>query len=309
MAAIATALFSATKTGDHIVAPRALYGGTHHLFSEELPHLGFKISMVDARDPEEIAEAIRDDTKVIYIETPGNPLLELTDIPAVVEIARRRGLVTIADNTFATPFCQRPLELGVDLVVHSATKYLGGHGDTIAGIIVGPQESIQRARETTLRYLGSVLGPFDAWLILRGMHTLPLRMERHCANALALARFLESLPKVERVYYPGLPSHPQHDLARRQMSAYGGMISFEVRGGVEAGARLLDGVRLCTLTASLGDVRTLISHPASMTHAANIVPRGQRLAAGIGDGLIRLSVGLEDPNDLIEDLERALANL
>lgn len=309
MGAISTALLTLAAAGDHIVAPHTVYGGTHHLLAAELPRLGIETSFVDATDSENVQEAVRKNTKVLYIETPGNPNLDIVDLAAMVEIAKEHGLKTIADNTFATPVVQRPLEMGVDLVVHSATKYLGGHGDAVAGVMVGSRDFVKKARSTVLRHFGAPLGPFEAWLILRGMQTLPLRVERHSANALAVAQFLEGHPKVERVFYPGLPSHPQHALAKRQMRAFGGMVSFEVKGGMKAGEELMRRVRLCTLAVSLGDVRTLISHPASMTHAPNIVSPEERRAAGISDGLIRLSVGLEDPSDIIADLDQALQGL
>lgn len=306
MGGISTAILTLAAAGEHIVAPQTVYGGTHHLMATELPRLGVEVTFVDATDAENVQEAVRKNTRVLYIETPGNPNLNLVDISAMVEIAKVHGLKTVADNTFATPFLQRPLEIGVDVVVHSATKYLGGHGDAIAGLIIGSRDFVHKARSTVLRHFGASLGPFEAWLVLRGMQTLPLRMERHSANALAVAQFLEGHPKVQRVFYPGLPSHPQHPLAKRQMRAFGGMVSFEVKGGMPAGEEVMRRVRLCTLAVSLGDVRTLISHPASMTHAPNIVPPEERRAAGISDGLIRLSVGLEDPPDIIADLDQAL---
>ncbi|MBI2845462.1 MAG: PLP-dependent transferase [Chloroflexi bacterium] len=309
MGAISTALLTLAAGGDHIVAPHTVYGGTHHLMASELPKMGIETTFVDATDPENVEEAVRENTRILYIETPGNPNLDIVDIAAMVEIAKEHGLHTVADNTFATPILQNPLALGVDVVVHSATKYLGGHGDAVAGVIVGSEDFIKKARSTVLRHFGASLGPFEAWLILRGMQTLPLRVERHSTNALAVAQFLEGHPKVERVFYPGLPSHPQHALAKRQMRSFGGMLSFEVRSGIKAGEEVMRRVRLCTLAVSLGDVRTLISHPASMTHAPNIVPREERRAAGIGDGLIRLSVGLEDPSDIIADLDQALLGI
>ena len=303
MAAVTTAIFAIAKKGDHIVSADSLYSGTYDFFSNKLPSLGIEVTLVDATDPSAFQKALRENTVAIYMETPGNPTLAVTDIAAVVEIAKSAGVMTLIDNTFATPYNQRPLELGVDVVIHSATKYLGGHGDTMAGVIVGSKEFIER-NSKLLRVLGGVISPFNAWLILRGIPTLPLRMERHNSNALEVAHFLENHPKVERVIYPGLPSHPQYEVARKQMKGFGGMVCFEVKGGLEAGRRLMNSVKLCTLAVSLGDNRSLICHPASMTHAS-MSPEG-RLAVGISDGLIRFSVGTEDIQDIIRDLSQAL---
>lgn len=306
MAAISAAVLTAVQAGDHLVAAQSVYSGTYELFHRKLPALGIEVTFVDATQAENVRQALRPNTRAVYIETPGNPLLDLIDIAAVVEIARShtsRPLV-IADNTFATPVNQRPLELGVDVIVHSATKYLVGHGDAIAGVLIGPAEFAHRARTGMLRDFGGIISPFNAWLALRGMLTLPLRVERHNANALQVARWLEQQPQVSLVRYPGLESHPHHTLARNQMSGFGGMVAFELSGGVEAGKKLMDRVRLCTLAVSLGDVRTLICHPASTTHS--YIPVEARHAAGITDGFVRLSVGLEDPADIISDLEQAL---
>lgn len=232
--------------------------------------------------------------------------MKLIDIPAVVEIARSRKIITVIDNAFATPFNQRPLLLGVDLVVHSATKYLGGHGDLVAGVMVGSREIVQRARWFTNKLLGGVIAPQTAWLVLRGIKTFALRMQRHNDNALRIAEFLQRHPKVRSVHYPGLPSHPQHGLARKQMQGFGGMLAFDV-GGVQEGIRLVNNVTLCTLAVSLGDVATLIQHSASMTHAS--IPKERRLAAGITDGLLRLSVGIERAEDIIADLDAALSKV
>lgn len=306
MAAVTTALMTVLGRGDHVVAPESLYATTYSLLESMLAPLGVEVDFVDATDPANYAAAIRPETKVLYLESPANPTMKLVDIEAVVALARERGLTTVMDNTFATPFNQRPLELGVDVVVHSATKYLGGHGDLVAGAIVGSREIVERARWHTNKILGGVIAPQTAWLVLRGIRTLALRMERHNANAQAVAEFLEGHPKVEAVHYPGLASHPQHELARRQMAGYGGMLSFDV-GGVEEGRRLVNNVKLCSLAVSLGDVSTIIQHSASMTHAS--VPRERRLAAGITDGLLRLSVGIERPEDIIADLDGALAQV
>ena len=306
MAAVTTALMTVLGHSDHVVAPESLYATTYSLLESMLAPLGVAVDFVDATDPANYAAAIRPETKVLYLESPANPTMKLVDIEAVVALARERGLTTVMDNTFATPFNQRPLELGVDVIVHSATKYLGGHGDLVAGAIVGSREIVERARWHTNKILGAVIAPQTAWLVLRGIRTLALRMERHNANAQAVAEFLEGHPKVEAVHYPGLASHPQHELARRQMAGFGGMLSFDV-GGVEEGRRLVNNVKLCSLAVSLGDVSTIIQHSASMTHAS--VPRERRLAAGITDGLLRLSVGIERPEDIIADLEGALAQV
>ncbi len=303
MAAVTTTLMTLLRSGDHIVAPESLYATTNALLDQLLTPLGVSVTYVDATDPGNYAAAIRPETRVAYLESPANPTMKLVDIPAVVAIAKERGITTVMDNTFATPFNQRPLTLGVDIVVHSATKYLGGHGDLMAGALIGKREVVERARWQTNKILGGVIGPQTAWLILRGIKTLALRMERHNANALAVATFLSGHPKVRAVHYPGLPSHPDYALACRQMAGFGGMLAFDV-GGVEEGRRLVNTVRLCSLAVSLGDVSTLIQHSASMTHAS--VPRERRLAVGITDGLLRLSVGIERAEDIIADLAGAL---
>ena len=280
--------------------------GTNALLDQLLTPLGVTVTYVDAADAASYASALQPKTKVLYLESPANPTLKLTDIAAVVSIARSHGMTTVMDNTFATPYNQRPLEHGVDVVVHSATKYLGGHGDLTAGLIVGKAEIIRRARWHTNKMLGGVIAPETAWLVIRGIKTLALRMERHNANAKEIAEFLESHPKVHAVHYPGLSSHPQHALASRQMSGFGGMLAFDV-GGVEEGRRLVNRVKLCTLAVSLGDVATIIQHSASMTHAS--VPRERRLRVGITDGLLRLSVGIEQAADIRRDLEQALSEV
>lgn len=304
MAAIATAVLNVLAAGDHMVSGTSIYPSSYHLFATELRALGIETTFVDTTKPEEVRAAIRPNTKAVYVETPGNPILAVSDIAAISAIAREAGLVCICDNTFATPFNQRPLDLGAHVVVHSATKYLCGHGDAVGGVIAGSKEFIARAANEPLRYFGGVLSPFNAYLILRGVQTLPLRMERHNSNAQAIAEWLSDNEAVTWVSYPGLPSHPQHDLARRQMLGFGGMVCFELAGGVEAGRRLMNAVRLCSLAVSLGDTRTLITHPASTTHS--VVSREERLSQGVTDGLVRLSVGLEDVADLVADLEAGL---
>jgi methionine-gamma-lyase len=273
-----------------------------------LARYGVESTFVDGKDPAAIQAALRPNTKVIYLESPANPTMELVDMAAVVSLARRAGVTTVMDNTFASPYLQRPLEWGVDVVVHSATKYIGGHGDVIAGVAVGKKDFIDAVRATMLKDVGAVISPFNAWLLLRGLKTLAVRLEKHCRNALSVARFLEGHPAVARVNYPGLESHPQHDLAKRQLrGGFGGMLSFELKGGLEAGRRLMNRVKLCSLAVSLGDVDTLIEHPASMTHFP--YPPEERLRAGITDGLVRLSVGIEDAEDIIADLKQALAGV
>ncbi|UCH62054.1 MAG: PLP-dependent transferase [Fidelibacterota bacterium] len=306
MAAINVTLMTLLAPGDHIIASNCLYATTHSLLTEILDPFGISVTQVDATNPENLDSALTDKTRVLLLETPANPTLELIDIPAAVQFAHPNGLKVVMDNTFATPFNQRPLDHGVDVVIHSASKYLGGHGDLIAGGIVSTKEVISQMRWHTNKILGAVIAPLTAWLVLRGIRTLPLRMERHNANALAVARYLEGHPKIKQVLYPGLPSHPQHALAQQQMSGYGGMVAFDV-SEVEKGRRLVDQLRLCTLAVSLGNVETLIQHSASMTHAS--IPREQRLAAGISDGMIRMSVGIERAEDIIADLEQSIAQL
>jgi methionine-gamma-lyase len=303
MAAIHAAMISILKKGDHAVASDSLYGGTAKLFMDILPRFGVEFSFVDSSEATNVEQAIKDKTRVIYLETPSNPTLKITDLKAVAKIAQKRSIVTMTDNTFMTPYFQRPLEMGIDVSIHSLTKYLAGHGDLVGGIIIS-RKSFFNTLNTLLRNTGGTLAPFDAWLALRGIKTLPLRMQKHNENAIKVAQFLEAHPKVKRVYYPGLKSHPQHDLAKRQMSGFGGMMSFELKGGLKKGVKLMNSVKLCTLAVSLGAVETLIEHPASMTHA--IVPRQERLKTGITDGLVRLSVGIEDAGDIINDLEQAL---
>ncbi|MHB1134457.1 MAG: trans-sulfuration enzyme family protein [Chloroflexota bacterium] len=304
MAAVFSATMPFLHSGDHIVSCDGVYSGTYNLFAERYRALGIETTFVDGADADAFAAAIRPNTRLLYLETPGNPTLKLIDLAAVTRIARRAGVITVADNTFATPVFQRPLELGVDVVLHSATKYLCGHGDAIAGVVVGSSDFIQRANREMIRIYGGILSPFNAWLIVRGMHTLALRVEYHARNAQRVAEFLEKHARVEWVAYPGLRSFPQHALARRQMRGFGSMVCFEVKGGVDAGRRMMNRVKLCSLAVSLGDVKSLITHPASMTH--RLVPRENRLASGITDGLVRLSVGCENVEDILADLEQAL---
>lgn len=304
MGSIFVALMCALGQGDHVVAQRNLYPGTTTLLSEVAPRFGVECTFVDQTRAEAFAEALRPDTKLIYTETPTNPLMQLTDLRAVADIARARGIKTVVDNTFATPFNQRPLELGIDVVVHSATKYLGGHHDITAGCIIASQKFIEEAWRFSL-VAGATMSPFDAWLLLRGLRTLPLRVERQNANALALAQFLERHPKVGRVHYPGLESHPQHELARRQMHGFTGMLGVELGGGYEAAERFISSLKLATYAASLGGYETLVVHPAAMW-GLQLSPE-QRERMGVSDSLVRVSVGLEDERDLLKDFEQALA--
>jgi methionine-gamma-lyase len=307
MAATSTAILTLLKCGDTLVSSDTLYGGTHQFFMESLKRIGIKVAEVDATNPENIRVAITPETKAVFIETPANPTLTLVDIEEVSRICHAQGVALMVDNTFATPYYQRPLQYGADMVIHSATKYIGGHGDTIGGVIVGAHEFISKARKETLRDFGGCLSPFNAWLLLRGLKTLPVRMERHSFNAMRIAQYLSFHPKVECVAYPGLRIHPQHELAKKQMTGFGGMVSFILKGGKPAGQKLCDSVKLMTLAVSLGDCDTLIEHPASMTHAT--YSEEDLKAAGIAPGLVRISVGIEGIDDLIADLSQALKQL
>ncbi|MCD6402903.1 MAG: PLP-dependent transferase [Candidatus Aenigmarchaeota archaeon] len=304
MAAITSTLITFLKKGDKALATDTVYGETFLVFDKILRKFGIETSFVDTSNLEEtqkLIEAIK--PKIVYIETPANPTLKISDIKAISEMAHQFDSLVIVDNTFMSPYFQNPLKLGADIVIHSATKYLAGHSDVLGGIVVSNSELISEIRET-LFTTGAVLDPFAAWLILRGIKTLSVRMERHQKNAMKVAKFLEEHEKVDRVFYPGLDSHPQHNLAKKQMKGFGGMISFELKDGYDAGVKLMNNVKLCTLAVSLGAVETLIEHPASMTHS--MIPREERLKAGITDGLVRISVGIEDVEDIIEDLSNAL---
>lgn len=295
-------LLALYEPGDHVVFTNDVYGGTFRLFEQVLRRYGLRFSSVDVRDPEAVTASFTADTRLLWLESPTNPLLRLADISALGRLAHQRGITVCVDNTFASPYLQRPLELGADVVMHSATKYLGGHSDLVAGALMTRSAGLAERLRFHQNALGAVPSPFDCWLLLRGLKTLALRMERHCENALAVARFLEGHPQVARVHYPGLPSHPQHELAARQMSGFGGMVSFEVEEGVAL--RLLAELRVFTLAESLGAVESLAEHPGRMTHAS--IPPDIRREAGLGDGLIRLSVGVEDAADLLADLGQAL---
>ena len=303
MAALSLSLLGLLRAGDHLVAARSLYTTTAALLHDFEAARGVEVSRVDGRDPTALERALRPETRAVLVETPANPTLDLVDVAAVAGIARSAGAVTVVDSSFASPFNQRPLDLGADLVVHSASKYLGGHGDLVAGVVCGRRSLVERIRSGPGKMFGPVIAPHTAWLVLRGLRTLGVRMERHNRNALLVARFLEEHPAVAAVHYPGLESHPQHDLARRQMHGFGGVVAFDV-GSAEAARRVVDSVRLCSRATSLGDVATLIQHCAGMTQAS--LPPADRRAAGVSDGLLRLAVGIEDPDDLVADLRQAL---
>ena len=302
MAAIG-AVATFLKSGDHVVVTANTYGGTFRLFDKVLTRYQLEFSYVDTSEPAEIEQAIRPNTKLLFVETPTNPVMKLTDLRRAAEIARARNVRMVVDNTFASPYVQRPIELGADLVVHSTTKYLNGHSDSIGGIVVAVRDDDIEWLRFIQNTEGAILSPMDSWLVLRGTKTLAVRMAQHNRNGLAIAEYLAGHPKVRNVMYPGLPSHPQHELARRQMNGFGGMLSFDV-GSYEGARRVLNRVRLMALAESLGGVETLIGHPASMTHAS--VPPERRAAIGLTDSLIRISVGIEDSEDLIADLRQAL---
>ncbi|MBK9940063.1 MAG: cystathionine gamma-synthase [Kouleothrix sp.] len=296
-----TAVLLLLSAGDHVIGGDDCYGGTYRLFTKVFARHGISFDFVDTRDPEEVAEAIRPETRLVWIETPTNPLLKLADIARIAELARARGVLTLVDNTFASPYLQRPLELGADIVLYSTTKYMGGHSDVVGGALVVNNAELYERLKFLQNAAGGVPGPFDSWLVLRGLKTLALRMRAHSENGLAVARFLAEHSGVEQVIYPGLPSYPQYELARRQMRGFGGMIALVPKGGVAAANALVTRTRLFTLAESLGGVESLIEVPAAMTHAS---VAGSKLE--VPAGLVRLSVGIEDVEDLIADLEQAL---
>ncbi|WP_275096673.1 methionine gamma-lyase [Sedimenticola hydrogenitrophicus] len=306
MGATTSLLWTLLQPGDEVIADKTLYGCTYAYFNHGLTRFGVKITHVDLTEPANLAKAISDRTRLVFFESPANPNMRLVDIAAIAAIARPCDAKVVVDNTYCTPYLQRPLELGADYVVHSATKYLGGHGDLIAGAIVGPAESLNQVRFSGLKDMtGAVLSSQDAFLILRGLKTLALRMDRHCQNARGIAGLLAAHPKVEICHYPGLETFPQHELAERQMAAPGGMIAFELKGGLRAGCRFMNELRLITRAVSLGDAESLAQHPASMTHS--VYSPEERAEHLISEGLVRLSAGLEDMDDLLEDVDRALS--
>ncbi len=304
MAAIQTLIATFCSQGDHIVCAESVYGPTTTLIKKYFQRLGITSTFVDSSNLNEVKTALTPNTKLVFIETPGNPTLVVSDIAAIAELAHAKGALFAVDNTFASPILQQPLRLGADIVIHSLTKFLNGHADVVGGAIVLKTQEHYELLRKTLNHLGGVLAPFEAFLVLRGIKTLALRMQRHCENAQKIAEFLEKHPKVKWVRFPGLPSHPQYELAKKQMSGPGGLISFELKGGFDAAQRLLNSTHLFILAVSLGGVESLIQHPASMTHAS--MPPDIRTQAGITDGLIRISVGIEEVNDLINDLDQAL---
>ena len=309
MGAISSTLWTVLKAGDHVVTDKTLYGCTFALMNHGLTRFGVEVTFVDTSNLDEVKNAMKKNTRVVYLETPANPNLKIVDLEGVCKVAHTNpNTLVIVDNTFATPYMQKPLKLGVDIVVHSATKYLNGHGDVIAGLVVTKQELADQIRFVGLKDMtGAVLGPQEAYYIIRGLKTFEIRMERHCKNARTIVDFLNKHPKVEKVYYPGLETHPGYEIAKKQMKDFGAMISFELKGGFEAGKTLLNNLKLCSLAVSLGDTETLIQHPASMTHSP--YTKEEREAAGITDGLVRLSVGLENVEDIIADLEQGLEKI
>ncbi len=290
--------------GDHIVSSDDIYGGVYRLCNRIVARTGVRFSFADSSDPKNVARAIGKKTRMVWVETPTNPLLKVTDLEAVGEICRKKKVLFGVDSTFATPALLQPFDFGADIVMHSTTKYLSGHNQIIGGVVIVNDRALFDELKFLQKAVGAVPSPFDCWLTLLGMQTLSVRMERHCENARAVAAFLESHPKVKRVSYPGLPSHPGHEVARRQMKDYGGMVSVELKGGIPAGRRLMNRVRLCSLAESLGAVESMVTHPATMTHGD--VPKKERLARGLTDGLVRISVGIEHRDDIIQDLKQAL---
>jgi cystathionine beta-lyase/cystathionine gamma-synthase len=294
--------FRLLKSGDHVVASENVYGGSYRLFSKVLEKFGLQFTYVDTSSIEAARRAIRPNTKIVYLETPTNPMMTITDLAACSEVAHKAGALVVVDNTFCSPYIQRPIELGADIVVHSTTKFLNGHSDSIGGVVVSNSDEVAERIGFLQNAVGAILSPFDSWLVLRGVKTLAVRMERHEKNGRAMAEYLRHHKKVKKVFYPGLPDHPQRELASKQMNGFGSMISFEL-GSKENAKKFLDRVRLCSLAESLGGVETLISHPESMTHGS--VPEETRKRLGITPGLVRISVGIEDIEDLIADLENA----
>ena len=305
MGAITSLLWSFVEPGDEIVADQTLYGCTYAFLTEGIRKFGVGVRFVDFTRADELEQALGPRTRFVFFETPANPNMRIIDLAMVCDRAHKAGARVIVDNTYCTPYLQRPMEFGADFVVHSATKYLSGHGDLIAGAVIGPREELQRVHFYGVKDMtGAVISPFDAYLTIRGLKTLEVRMDRHCRSAHSLAEIIEGHAAVERVHYPGLASHPQHALAKRQMSDFGGMIAFELKGGYEAGVRFMDSVELAMRAVSLGDAETLVQHPASMTHIT--YPPEERLKHGISDGLVRLSVGLENFEDIAADIRQAL---
>lgn len=303
--AAADAVVKLLRPGDEVVTSNDLYGGSYRMFTKVYAHFGIKFTFVNMGDLAEVEHAITDKTKMVWTETPTNPTVNIVDIAGVVAICKPKGIITVSDNTFATPYCQNPLDLGADIVLHSITKYLGGHSDVLMGGLVMSRDDLRERLFFIQKSCGAVPGPMDCFLVLRGIKTLHLRMRQHCENGMKIAKFLDAHPKVDRVYYPGLESHPGHAIAKKQMRDFGGMLSFTLKGNVmEDALKLMSATKYFALAESLGGVESLIGHPASMTHAA--IPKAEREAAGLKDSLIRVSVGIEDAEDLIEDLRQAI---
>lgn len=309
MAAISLAVLSVVHPGDHVISPKTVYGGTYSLFTKIFEEMKIEVTFVDDMSEETLSAARRENTKIVYAESIYNPTMEVCDIPAVAKWAKANDLLFIVDNTFCSPYVLRPLELGADVVVNSATKYINGHGDLIAGTICGSYKFVDNIRSSIYQELGPVPSPFSCWLMLRGMKTLPIRMKAHCENAMIVAKWLEEQDIVEKVLYPGLESHPQHELAKKlfQNNCYGGMITFIIKGGLDGGKSCMFNTKMIKMAVSLGDLDTLIQQPACLTHGK--IPKEQREAMGIPDGMVRLSVGIEDPEDIIADLEEAFKHV
>lgn len=307
MSAVSTTILGLLKTGDHFISSDCIYGGTVGVINKVITNYGIDMNYIKINDYELFRKSFKKNTKLVYIETPANPTLELIDIKKVAEITHENGAILVVDNTFMTPYLQKPITLGADVALYSVTKYINGHGDVVGGIITGKKEYVNIIKNPHLLNLGGTGSPFDSWLVMRGLKTLGLRMDKHCANAMKVAEYLEAHPMVKVVHYPGLKSFPQHELAKEQMKDFGGMISFELKDGFEAAEKLLNNLGIISLAVSLGGVDSLIQHPASMTHAA--VPKEERLKGGITDGLVRISVGIEDIEDIIEDLEKGFARI
>lgn len=307
--AIASIFWTILKSGDHVVADKTLYGCTFSFLNHGISKFGVEVTFVDTSNIEELKNAIKPNTKIVYFETPANPNMKIVDIKSVADAAHNNpNTLVVVDNTFATPYCQKPIKLGVDIVVHSVTKYLNGHGDVIAGVVIGKKDIVDQIRLVGIKDMtGAVLGVTEAYYIIRGMKTLEVRMQRHCENAMKVAEYLSSHKKISAVYYPGLKNSKNYDIASKQMKAFGGIMAFELKDGLEVGKKLLNSLKLISLAVSLGDTETLIQHPASMTHSP--YTKEERMACGITDGLVRLSVGLENIEDIIEDLDQGLSNV
>ena len=307
VAAISGVLLMALKTGDHIISDNTLYSASHYIIDSLLRKFGVEITFLDITDLKEVESNIRPNTKVIYCEALANPTMKLADLEGVATICKKHGLLSVVDSTFVTAYCVKPLDLGIDVVIHSTTKYICGHGDAMGGVVIANNEFIRELRDVSLKNLGACAAPFNSFLMIRGAKTFALRMRKHCENAQKVAEYLESHPKINEVRYPGLKSHPQYGLAQEMLNTNGGMICLDLKGGVEQGIKFMESLNLCVLAVSVGDTETLVEHPASMTHW--YIPKEEREKGGITDGLIRMSVGLEDPDDIIADIEQALAGI